>query len=64
MGSRGIQTIMGSTSMIHTSESIRDKDIIISRRRLGSRYMKDFKRPAYFGTPLQQKDIHGYIKED
>lgn len=64
MGSRGLQTIMGSTSMIHTSESIRDKDIIISRRRLGSRYMKDFRRPAYFGTPIQQKDIHGYIKED
>ena len=64
MGSRGIQTIMGSTSMIHTSESIRDKDIIISRRRLGSKYMKDFKRPAYFGTKIQQKDIHGYIKED
>jgi hypothetical protein len=64
MGSRGIQTIMGSTSMIHTSESIKDKDIIISRRRLGSKYMKDFKRPAYFGTKIQQKDIHGYIKED
>ena len=64
MGSRGLQSIMGSTSMIHTSESIKDKDIIISRRKLGSRYMKDFRRPAYFGTPLQQKDIHGYIKED
>lgn len=64
MGSRGLQSIMGSTSMIHTSESIKDKDIIISRRRLGSRYMKDFKRPAYFGTKIQQKDIHGYIKED
>jgi hypothetical protein len=64
MGSRGIQTIMGSTSMIHTSESIKDKDIIISRLRLGSKYMKDFKCPAYFGTPIQQKDIHGYIKED
>lgn len=64
MGSRGLQSIMGSTSMIHTSESIKDKDITISRLRLGSRYMKDFKRPAYFGTPIQQKDIHGYIKED
>ena len=64
MGSRGLQSIMGSTSMIHTSESIRDKDIIISRRKLGSRYMKDFRRPAYFGTKIQQKDIHGYIKED
>lgn len=64
MGSRGLQSIMGSTSMIHTSESIRDKDIIISRRKLGSRYMKDFRRPAYFGTVIQQKDIHGYIKED
>ena len=64
MGSRGLQSIMGSTSMIHTSESIRDKDIIISRRKLGSKYMKDFRRPAYFGTKIQQKDIHGYIKED
>jgi hypothetical protein len=55
---------MNSASMIHTSESIKGKDIAFSKRRLGSKYMKDFKRPAYFGTKIQQKDIHGYIKED
>ena len=64
MGSRGLQSIMNSASMIHTNESIKDKDIAFSKRRLGSKYMKDFKRPAYFGTKIQQKDIHGYIKED
>ena len=64
MGSRGIRTIMNSQSMVHVSDSIKDKDIIFSRHRLGSRYMKDFRRPAYFGTKIQQKDIHGYIKED
>jgi hypothetical protein len=64
MGSRGLQSIMNSASMIHTSESIKSKDIAFSKRKLGSKYMKDFKRPAYFGTKIQQKDIHGYIKED
>lgn len=64
MGSRGLWSIMNSVSMIHTSESIKDKDIAYSRHRLGSKYMNDFRRPAYFGTKVQQKDIHGYIKED
>lgn len=64
MGSRGISTIMSSTSMVHTSGSINDKDILIIMRLRGNKYMEDFKRPAYFGTPLCQKDIHGYQKGD
>lgn len=64
MGSRGLQTIMNSASTIHANEAIKDKDIAFSKHRLGSKYMKDFKRSAYFGTKIQQKDIHGYIKED
>lgn len=64
MGSHGVRTIMNSTPTVHASESIKYKEIAYSRRKLGSKYMKDFKRPAYFGTPIQQKDIHGYIKED
>lgn len=64
MGSRGLHAIMSSAPALHASEGIREKEIMFMKRRQGEKYMINFRRPAYFGTPIQQKDIHGYIKED
>lgn len=59
-----IGVIMHSQAMIHATESINDKYLSVARLRYGNNYMKNFKRPAYYNTPLEQKDIHGYREEE
>lgn len=56
-GGRGIARLIGSGAMGHTSESLNSRIIEILKYRAGKNYMKDWKRPAYYGTSLCQKDI-------
>lgn len=57
---RGIRTIMNGTTLCHTNGNINSKYIDNLIVRSGSNYMRDFKRPAYYNTPLEQNDIHEY----
>ena len=58
-----LSTIMKSAPTVHMNDAIKTDYINMMQRRCGRSYLKDFYRPAYAGTCLEQKDIHG-VRED